>query len=445
MYFIPSLYIIIFVKTSVTQIIILGIFILFLVTGVIIFAKFSGDTTSTIDDVQIQVWGTLPEGAITFLAENISSQQLGSVNIAYREISENDFEQTLIESLADGVGPDVVLLPNTLLLKNQKKLTLIGYDVFGARDFKDSFVEGAEPLMTSVGVYGIPLLVDPLVMYWNRDILTSKNVVRPPATWEEVLALTDILTERRDDRSIIKSAVALGDYTNVRYSKDIILALTMQAGGTFVGRDINDRPINLLESEGNDNNSTPFGTTMSFFTQFSDPLKSVYSWNRSLPGSKEAFINGDLALYFGHASDAGDIRAKNPNLNFDIATFPQPKNSPTKLTSGVMYSLSILATSENKQAAYANIATLTSAGPSNIISNVMGLPPARRDLLSVSPGSAFGDIFWRSALWTKTWLDPNPKLTDIIFREGVDDIVTGKLKASDASKLISQRVSELLR
>lgn len=425
--------------------VILGIFILFLVTGVIIFAKVSGGTSSDIDSVQIEIWGTLPESAMSNIIENINLQQLGRVNILYKEIYADNFDQTLIEALADGAGPDVVLLPNTLLLKNQKKLTTIGYDILSARDFKDTYVEAAELLMTSNGVYGVPLLMDPLVMYWNRDILTSKNVARPPTSWEEMLALVQVLTERRDDRSIIKSAVALGDFTNVYYAKDILLALTMQAGGKFIGRDAGDNPVNLLDVGGNNGNTSPFSTAMSFYTQFSDPLKSVYSWNRSLPGSADAFINGDLAFYFGHASDVDNIRSKNPNLNFDVAPLPQPKNSSNKLTSGIMYSFSILASSNNQSASYANITTLTSVGPASLVSSVVGLPPARRDLLSDTPENSFGDVFWKSALWTKTWLDPNPLQTSRIFSDGINDVVTGKLNANDASKLISQQIGELLR
>ncbi len=445
MFLYPSLYIIIFVKTSVTQIIILGIFILFLITGVIIFAKFSGGGSSATDAVQIQVWGTIPDTAFSAAIESINSQKVAVVNIAYRQILPNDFEQTLIEALADGTGPDVVLIPNTLLLKNQKKFTIIGSDILSARDFKDSFVEGAETLLTSKGTYGVPLFVDPLVMYWNRDILTSRNVARPPTTWEEVLALADVLTERRDDRSILKSAVALGDASNVLYSKDILLALTMQAGGHFIARDENDLPINLLDSTTGNDSENALGTSMSFFTQFADPLKSVYSWNRSLPDSQSAFINGDLAFYFGHASDAINIRSKNPNLNFDIATLPQPKDVQNKLTTGIMYSFSILATSQYKSAAYANIAALTSAGAAAVFSQALGLPPARRDLLATLPGSVFGDVFWKSTLWAKTWIDPDPKQTDVIFASAVDDVVTGKSKATDSAKLASQKITELLQ
>jgi len=445
LYFLLTLYIIIFVKTNATQIIILGIFILFLIVGVLVFSKFSGSTASDSNPIQIQVWGTVPDSTFSNLVQSINSTSVGAVNVAYTEVQEDVFEQTLIEALADGVGPDVVLIPNTLLLKNQKKFTLIGNDILSTRDFKDTFIEGSEFLLTSKGTYGIPFYVDPLVMYWNRDILTSKNVARPPTTWEEILLLASTITERRDDRSIIKSTVALGDYSNVQYAKEILLSLVMQSGGSFVGRDSDDRPINLLDGSIGGDRSDFFTSAMSFFTQFSDPLKPVYSWNRSLPKSQQAFINGDLAFYFGYASDAFEIRAKNPNLNFDIADFPQPKNSPTKVSAGTIYSFSILATSQNQNASYINILALAGQQSGSILSSISGLPSARRDLLSLLPGTSFGDVFWRSALRTRAWLDPNPIQTGIIFANSVNDAVTGKSKSSDAARLASRQITELLR
>ncbi len=39
--------------------------------------------------------------------------------------------------------------------------------------------------------------------------------------------------------------------------------------------------------------------------------------------SKNMFLAGDLALYFGFASELDDLKNKNPNLNFDVTLFPQ--------------------------------------------------------------------------------------------------------------------------
>jgi hypothetical protein len=49
-----------------------------------------------------------------------------------------------------------------------------------------------------------------------------------------------------------------------------------------------------------------------------------------LPKSREYFLSGRLATYFGFASEAPKIRLINPNLNFDVAEMPSDENSNNK-------------------------------------------------------------------------------------------------------------------
>ncbi len=227
--------------------IILGIFVFFLIVGVFIFATY-GTSKESQDAVQIGVWGTLPAtdvaGVLNSIKDKYRNQAIPS--ITYTEIKKENFELTLTEALADGIGPDVVLIPSDLMIVNQKRLTTVGFELMSPREFKDSFIEGSEILLTSTGALGVPLIVDPLVMYWNRDILTAKGIARAPITWEEMLSIIDRLTERREDRSIIKSAIAFGDFTNIQYAKDIMIMLITQAGGQMIGRDNTDRLVNLF-------------------------------------------------------------------------------------------------------------------------------------------------------------------------------------------------------
>lgn len=431
-------------KTSGTQIVILGIFIFFLVVGVFIFATFG---TSNQEDPaeQIEIWGTLPIGSIVKVLNTVKDQYRNETipTITYREIKKDIFETTLVEALADGEGPDVILIPSDLITANQKRLTIIGYDLLSQRNFKDSFIEGSEILLTSEGSFGVPLLVDPLVMYWNRDMLTSKGIARAPISWEEMLSIINRLTERNEDKTIVKSALAFGDFANIKYAKDILISLIIQSGGLLIGRDDADKLVNqILEIKVDD--AYPLNNAISFFTQFSDPLKPVYSWNRSLPDSEQAFLNGDLAFYFAPASEMANISSKNPNLNFDVASVPQSEGSPIKKTSGQIYSFSILDSSQGKQAAYQAISILSDSSSSQIFSSEIGLPSARRDLLSVSNESV-EDVYMRSAIWTFPWLDPNAKQTELIFREAVDSVVTGKTRIDNIAGFISSKIEELLR
>lgn len=414
----------------------------FLVVAVFVFSVL-GTSTRQAPAADVVVWGTLPYDLLKKTADAINLDRPGTITLNYEEIPEDEFEAALVDAMADGVGPDLVVTPQTLLGKIEKRLTLIGYDTLSERDFKDTYIEASEPLLTSKGAYGLPFLVDPMVMYWNRDILASSGVSRPPASWEEVLALSSKLTELNTDKSIKRSAVAFGEYNNVPYAKDIITTLIFQTGGKIVGRDMDDEIINLTAK--NDVMSTSITPTFSFFTQFADPLKPIYSWNRSLPNAEAAFASGKLALYFAPASQYDVIRAKNPNLNFDVALMPQPQNAASKKTFGTVWSASIVNSSQNKAGAYQYATLLTSPLLVGTASQISKLPPARRDLLETLPGTASGDVFYISALWARSWLDPDPERTGAAMKAAIDAVVIQNEPLETAARTFGQRIEEILR
>ena len=44
-------------------------------------------------------------------------------------------------------------------------------------------------------------------------------------------------------------------------------------------------------------------SVLTYYTDFANPLKSVYSWNRSFSSSRDAFLAQNLAVYFGPGSE----------------------------------------------------------------------------------------------------------------------------------------------
>jgi hypothetical protein len=105
--------------------------------------------------------------------------------------------------------------------------------------------------------------------------------------------------------------------------KEILATLFFQSGNNITERSPVTGEVSAvidkdLEKEFEDASGTPTESVLDFYTSFANPSKSLYSWNRSLPNSENAFLNGDLAFYFGYASEIKRIQDKNPNLNFDV-------------------------------------------------------------------------------------------------------------------------------
>jgi len=196
-------------------------------------------------------------------------------------------------------------------------------------------------------------------------------------------------------------------------------------------------------TEGSISNAVnPTQTALRFYTEFADPIKSVYSWNRSLPNSLEAFSQGTLALYIGYASEVEAIQARNGNLNFDVAPLPQVRAGEQKkvLTFGKMYALAVPVVARNAAGGVQMAFLLTGQDSSDLLTQAIGIPSPRRDLLGTVPDDPVDVIFRSQALISSAWLDPNAEDSAQIFRRMIGGVTSGSLRISDA---ISRADTEL--
>jgi ABC-type glycerol-3-phosphate transport system substrate-binding protein len=184
---------------------------------------------------RVVIWGTLPQAPMdTFLNEVMNNIEALRV-VSYMQIDERTFEQTLVNAIAEGRSPDMVIIPHSLIVSHRAKLTPISLETITPRMYRDSYIDGADIFMMSDGVYGVPFAVDPMVMYWNREMFSSSGLAQPPKTWEALVAqTTPALTRLTDSRQVTQSAVAFGEYRNVAHAKDVLALLLLQAGSTLV-------------------------------------------------------------------------------------------------------------------------------------------------------------------------------------------------------------------
>ena len=102
--------------------------------------------------------------------------------------------------------------------------------------FTDSFIDEGQIFLTPNGALALPFSIDPLVMYWNQDIFASAGLAKPPQYWNDFLNIAPKITSLDAGQSVAKSAVALGEWSNVTNAKAILSSLFMQAGDPIVAR-----------------------------------------------------------------------------------------------------------------------------------------------------------------------------------------------------------------
>jgi ABC-type glycerol-3-phosphate transport system substrate-binding protein len=381
------------------------------------------------------MWGSMEKDVVDEVIK--SSIPSEAIKVVYWEIPESSLDKELIEALAARRGPDMVLLPLSLLTRYKSKLLVTPFAAYNERLYRDNFIQEGDLFLTAKGVLAFPLLLDPLVMYFNRDLLDEINVPQAPKFWDEFISLAKDLSARDKYGNISRSAVALGEYRNINYAREILAALFIQSGNPIVSKGTFANTVTL--------NKAGASAVLDFYTEFANPQKPVYSWNRSLGSARSMFLSSDLGIYLGFGSEYKWLRRENPNLDFDIAPFPRPRNANVAITYGKLTGVAILNTTGKSGAALQVALTLSSAKTLAFLQAKTGLPPVHRALLAKKPTDAFGAVMYDSVLRARGFLDPNPALSAGIFRDMIEGVTSGRARSKEAIQKAHTALQEAMR
>lgn len=389
---------------------------------------------------EVVMWGPYEGTAIQEFFTKLNTDNSQTVIIKYVSQVPETYLENLVESFARGEGPDLFFADQKMLNRLEGKIIEVPYSVYPQRDVLNNFVDGSAVFMNSKGLRAIPLFVDPLVMYYNRTMYTSANIVTPPKNWTEFLSTIKPIVEIDARNNIIRTAAALGEFRNITNAKYIFSALLFQSGNPIISTDIENN-YNTVLSDSFGFTPSPAEASINFYRQFSNPTQLSYSWNRSLSNDKDMFIAENSATYFGLSSELADLRAKNPHLNLDAVVVPQ-KDLQKRVTYGDFYGAVIAKSSKKQNSAMA--ASLLLSKPKNLesLAKVLRLVPSRRDLLSKDSDPII-QVFKDSALISRSWVDPDKNKTSLILQQMMENIQTGQIDISSAVKDANEKISRL--
>lgn len=428
------------------QIIVLVIFGVAALVGLYLFATYSGIGGNRDEVGQVTIWGTLPAATMQEAVSRLATSQKIYAGVQYVEVPSATFEAQLAEAIASGSGPDLIVITQEQLVSQKSKLTPFPYSAISERAFVNAYVAEAELFLEEDGVYGLPLAVDPLMLYYNRAHLSAAAIAQPPATWEAVTGVAGKLTRIEGDQDIERSAIALGEYTNVTNARAILSLLLLQSGTTITEETPQGGVRSTLVRAGGDTLGTPLAdSALAFYTQFANPAKTVYSWNRSLPLSQQAFLAGDLALYLGFASERLYFSAANPNLDFDLAPVPQSALATARSTYGLVYAVALPKVTDNFAGAYQAAFALTDPSQAPVTAQELGMAPARRASLAAPPDDRFSPVIYPEALVARGWLSPTPFSTDAVFAGMISNVTSGRQGTVQALTTADQALNAALR
>lgn len=276
------------------------------------------------------------------------------INIDYHKLRYDEYENQLLNALAEDRGPDIFSIHNTWIEKYQSKIvpmpatiTMVYPTVQGTiqktvvntlkttnsltlKELKDNFVDvvSHDVILSDNKIYGLPLSVDTLAMFYNKDLFNNAGISQAPQYWNKEF-LQDIkkLTKQDTKKGLVQSGVAMGTAANVNRYSDIISVLMLQNGAVM--EDENGQVVfNRVPLFAKDANYNPGLEALRFYTDFANPGKESYAWNNDLPNSLSMFVSGNLAIMFSYSYDLATIKAQAPKLNFSVAKLPQIEGNP---------------------------------------------------------------------------------------------------------------------
>ena len=254
--------------------------------------------------VVLQYWGLWENDQVLTPIIEAYQQSHPNIQIVYSRQSPRQYRETLQARIGRGEGPDIFRFHNTWVPMLREELAPAGKTGYTPAEFQQTFYPVmSRDLVVGEQVYGVPLMIDGLGLYYNEDLLRSAGVT-PPTTWEEFRQAASQLTVKDETNRIVTAGAALGAANNIEHFSDILAVMMMQNGV-----DLNN-PISVEAEQ-----------ALSFYRFFADPPANT--WDETLDNSILAFASGKVAFIFAPSWQVFTIRDLNPQLKFQVIPIPQ--------------------------------------------------------------------------------------------------------------------------
>jgi multiple sugar transport system substrate-binding protein len=371
------------------------------------------------------------------------------ITINYRKLRYDEYEEALLHALAEDRGPDIFSIHNTWTRKYESKIepmpeeTVMVFPVtrgtikeeivperrtirsLNLRDLRQRFADVVySDVVINDKIYGLPLSVDTLAMYYNQDLFDQAGIVSVPSYWNREFQETVKNLTRQDLRgNIIQSGVALGTSENIERHSDILSVLMMQNGADMMN-EAGQVLFHTIPSWVDDKNYNPGMMALRFYTDFANPVKEVYSWNNNMDSSVSMFASGKLAMMFAYSYHLPVIESLSPKLNFFVSPLPQIEGSGVPVNFANYWLEVVSNKSDHKNEAWNFVQFMTSPEQASLYLNKTKKPAALRSLIPDQRDDLDIGVFADQVLTSRSWYKgKNPLLMERFFGEMIEQVL----------------------
>ncbi len=256
--------------------------------------------------VTLTYWGLWEDDSLIKPILEQFHQKYPGISVNYVKQSSINYRTRVQTQLREGVGPDVLMIHNSWLPMFDGDLIPVPDNVLSLNEYKSTFYPVAyDSFVKNNQIYGVPMEIDGLGLYYNEDILQGIGG-QPPKNWQEFIDEATKMTVREQNGQIKTAGAAIGSTGNIDHWSDILGLLLMQ-----------EPNINFQNVA-----SSNVAEVLRFYTGFiTDPKHKT--WDVTMPNSTQAFAQGRVGFYFAPSWRAHELRQANPNLKFKIVPVPQ--------------------------------------------------------------------------------------------------------------------------
>ncbi len=444
--------------------IIVGIALLPIVPIVLVVTGVIGKKATTAPPVALTVWGT--SDSATAYAGLIAKYKGARpyITVTYKKVRAEDYYDQLVAAWAQGTGPDVFFVPNTWvgkmmefaepmpatssipivttkrgLLGNQTSVTQTPQAPPSAAVLKQTYIDAVlTDAYRTDQLWGLPLAMDTVVLYYNQALLNNARIFEPASTWADLVSQItgNQLTIVDSNNALVRSAVALGTADNVPYSRDLLTLLMQQNGATMISGD---------RAAFNSENGLK---ALEFYSSFAKESKESYSWNAQQPNALEAFLNGKVVYYFGTHADRAAIAAS--RLQWGVASMLQIDRSQTAQQIDVArYDVAMVskASKNAKRSAYAwNLITYWARSDNvPMYLGATGQLSAQKKILAGQKDDPSVGVYAGQLLTARSWYTGNGgPIIDQYFQALISAVASGQTGSAEAIRLTADQISSTL-
>ncbi|MBI1838999.1 MAG: extracellular solute-binding protein, partial [Candidatus Colwellbacteria bacterium] len=243
---------------------------------------------------KLTFWGVGDERGVWDTAISNYQNAYPGVQVEYTKVDSRNYEKLLLDALAAGQGPDIFMFHNSWLPKHANKIVPASPEQIQLSTFRSLFPQVAEQdFVRGDKIYGLPLSIDTLALFYNRDIFDNKRVAIVPSTWDEFKSTIPRVREISASNKLLKPAAAIGGtLKSIPEATDILNLIMLQKGTRMVS----------VDGSSADFHSPQGIEALNFYSQFSSPKNAYYAWNDSSTSSIDSFAGKQVAMVFAYAS-----------------------------------------------------------------------------------------------------------------------------------------------